>query len=420
MSLGHYLGSPDKFLLMCRLSLIGTEISFVMNPLLLPILPISDFRLMIHAHVPRYFLENTLSLLVVEHLGTEILSIDAHPVHHFIDELSPMLYSLPLTVGSSINQSMEDIDEGIEEGVTPGTGLSQWRKRTRAALKGALSSKTSAKKARAVTPSSAPLKAKIALNKHFIQRFQEVLCHLTEEFGNPESPAYGQIYVRGHVIDFSPENIARYLSCPYYNDIEGTSLKKEADFDKVTKVLTGDAGAVWPETNRLNSNSMKMPYKACFRVFCGNWLSTTNDLSLPFDSWVRPLEPLMMPKNIAPGVLPPSPTTYTQGHTGPNRFTRQQSSKKKLPSTNSLVFDLKQCQRRSLWKPIPQLESTQIDHVTAKKLQTIASSDRSCTTVQHVEDLEGFKIKQFIQKGSLEELKGFNCSVCKRVCTVVC
>lgn len=32
------------------------------------------------------------------------------------DELSPIAVLTPLPVGSSINQSMEDIDEGIEEG----------------------------------------------------------------------------------------------------------------------------------------------------------------------------------------------------------------------------------------------------------------------------------------------------------------
>ncbi|KAI5681790.1 hypothetical protein M9H77_03018 [Catharanthus roseus] len=34
-----------------------------------------------------------------------------------------------------------------------------------------------------------------------------------------------------------------------------------------------------------------------------------------------------------------------------------------------------------------------------------------------VEDLKGFKIKQFVPRESLEELKGFKCAVCKRVCT---
>ncbi|KAI5681418.1 hypothetical protein M9H77_02646 [Catharanthus roseus] len=103
---------------------------------------------------------NTLSLPVVENLGTKILSVYAHLVHHFIDELSPIIVLQPLVIGSSINQSMEDNDDGIEEGsegehnvegkgsfgsdlevigVTPGTGLSQGKKRTGAALKGASS-----------------------------------------------------------------------------------------------------------------------------------------------------------------------------------------------------------------------------------------------------------------------------------------
>ncbi|KAI5667655.1 hypothetical protein M9H77_17508 [Catharanthus roseus] len=226
-------------------------------------------------------------------------------------------------------------------------------------------------------------------NKNLVKEFY---ANLTKEFGNPESPTYGQVYVRGHVIDLSPLNIAYYLSCPIFSDIEGTGLEEDADFDEVTKVLTGDAGAVLPETNMLNSNLMKMPYKALFRVFCGNWLPTTNittilkershllyvfatrrrinicivifrnilrqidqkkasktallcpcliseyllccrDLSLSSNSWVRALEPLVMPKIIAPGVVPPSPTLSTQGYTGLDKFTRQESSEKKQPST---------------------------------------------------------------------------------------
>ncbi|KAI5653486.1 hypothetical protein M9H77_30673 [Catharanthus roseus] len=233
-------------------------------------------------------------------------------------------------------------------------------------------------------------------NENLIKEFY---ANLTEEFCNPKSLAYGQVYVRGHVIYFSPANIAHYLSCPHYIDIEGTSLEEEADFDEVTKVLTSDAGAVWSETNRLNSNSMKMPYRALFRVFCENWLPTTNvtvvlkerahllytfvtrkkinictvtfrniliqidkkksnihkkkankialpypclsseyllgciDPLLPSDSWERALDPLVMPKNTAPGVVPDSLTPSTQGHTSPGQSTGQQSSKKKQPSS---------------------------------------------------------------------------------------
>ncbi|KAI5671851.1 hypothetical protein M9H77_12215 [Catharanthus roseus] len=105
---------------------------------------------------------------------------------------------------------------------------------------------------------------------------KEFYANLFEDFGNLESLAYGQVYVRGHVINFSPANIAHYLSCPHFSDIKGTGLEEETNFDEVTKVLTGDAAPVCLKTNRLNSNLMKMPYRALFRVFCKNWLPTTN------------------------------------------------------------------------------------------------------------------------------------------------
>lgn len=106
---------------------------------------------------------------------------------------------------------------------------------------------------------------------------KELYANLTEESSNLQSPAYGQLYVRGHVIDFSSTNIAHYLGYPHYSNIEGTGLEEETDFDELTKVLTGDAGAILPKTNRLTTNFMKMPHKALFRFFfLGNQLPTTN------------------------------------------------------------------------------------------------------------------------------------------------
>ncbi|KAI5682014.1 hypothetical protein M9H77_03242 [Catharanthus roseus] len=337
---------------MCRLRLLSTQISFMLDPLLLSVLFVSNFYLMIHAHVPRYFLENTLSLPVIDNLGTEILCANAYPAHHFINELSPIVVLSHLPIESSINLSIEDIDKGIEECFESGHNSEG--------------------------------KGSFGLDL-------EVVGSLT----------YGQVHVRGHVIDFSPANIAHYLNCPHFSDIEETGLEEEADFDKVTKVLTGDTGAVWPETNRLNSNLMKMPYRALFRrinrctvifrnilrqidqnkantidLLCAclifEYILGCKVLSMPFDSWVRALDPLVvMPKIVAHGVVPPSPTPSTPGHTNPGRFTTQQASGKKqlnlrmaspsllAPSheglCSSLVFDLKQCQRGSV-ETVTQIE----------------------------------------------------------------
>ncbi|KAI5677376.1 hypothetical protein M9H77_08326 [Catharanthus roseus] len=291
-------------------------------------------------------------------------------MHHFNDELSPITILPPLTIGSSINQPMEDIDEGIEEG-SKGEHIAERKGSSRSHLEVV-----------GVTPGT---ELALFAKQYNENLFKEFYANLTEEFGNPESPAYGQVYVRGNVINFSPTNIAHYLSCPHFSEIEGTGLEEEADFHEATKVLIGDAGAVWPETNRLNSNLIKIPHRALLKVFCGNWLPTTNiivvlkerahllyafstrkminicivifrnilrqidqkkaskialpclfliseyllgcrDLSLPSDSWVRALDPLVMPKIIVPSVVPPSPTLSTQEHTRPGKSTRQQSS----------------------------------------------------------------------------------------------
>ncbi|KAI5658470.1 hypothetical protein M9H77_27263 [Catharanthus roseus] len=312
-----------------------------------------------------------MPLLAVDNLGTKVLFVDTHPAHHFIDELTPIAILLPLTVRSSINQSMKDIGEGFEEGskgehnaerrsssrselevvgMTLGTGLRQGKKRTRATLKGTSSSNISTKKARVVTPPSTPLKTKNAINKRFYSKIAELRMvelidkpilaekKITQEIleqykvmelllgmGCVELALFAEqynenlvkefyaislrslVHVRGDAIDFSLANIAHYLSCPHHRDIKGTALEEEVDFDEVAKVITSDAGAVWPETNRLNSNLIKMSYRACLESYV-----VTRP---PGDT-----------KTTVPSVV--SPTPSTQGYTGPGKSTRQQSSTK--------------------------------------------------------------------------------------------
>ncbi|KAI5681450.1 hypothetical protein M9H77_02678 [Catharanthus roseus] len=62
-----------------------------------------------------------------------------------------------------------------------------------------------------------------------LKQYKEFYANLSEDLGNTESLAYGQVYVRGHIIDFSPTNIAHYL--------------KEVDFDEVVRGTqpSGDA-----------------------------------------------------------------------------------------------------------------------------------------------------------------------------------
>lgn len=76
LTLNSYLGTIDVFFILCRLSLTDARVSFSINMLQLPIVNEFNFRVRIHAHVPRYFLLNTFPLPVVD-LGTELLPVDA-------------------------------------------------------------------------------------------------------------------------------------------------------------------------------------------------------------------------------------------------------------------------------------------------------------------------------------------------------
>ncbi|KAI5668000.1 hypothetical protein M9H77_17853 [Catharanthus roseus] len=107
---------------------------------------------------------------------------------------------------------------------------------------------------------------------------KEFYANLSKDFGNTESPTYSQVYVRGHINDFSPANIAHYLSCPYFSDIEGTSLVRK--------------------------------------------LILIRDLFSLLTLGVRELDPLAMLKIVAPSVVPLLPTSSTPGRIGSRRSAR--------------------------------------------------------------------------------------------------
>lgn len=69
-------------------------------------------------------------------------------------------------------------------------------------------------------------------NKSLVRDFY---ANLTGEIENMESP-FRQVYKICSVIAFSPANIANFLSCPHYTNIELTSPEGEIDWDDVAKL----------------------------------------------------------------------------------------------------------------------------------------------------------------------------------------
>lgn len=56
LSLGNHLLRLDVFVILCRLCLAGTTVSFSANALQVPTIAEFNFFRMIHAHVPHYFM----------------------------------------------------------------------------------------------------------------------------------------------------------------------------------------------------------------------------------------------------------------------------------------------------------------------------------------------------------------------------
>lgn len=78
------------------------------------------------------------------------------------------------------------------------------------------------------------------LEKYNDNLVREFYANSTDDFAKIESLTFGKVYVRGHIIDFSPTHIVNFLNCPHCTNIEGTGLAEDVDFDEVAEVLTGD------------------------------------------------------------------------------------------------------------------------------------------------------------------------------------
>lgn len=71
------------------------------------------------------------------------------------------------------------------------------------------------------------------------------------------NPAFGAIYVRGTPIAFTPSNIASFLNCPHYEDLEGTGLERDANWNTVAHALIGDKKAAWLANNRFVASQLQ-------------------------------------------------------------------------------------------------------------------------------------------------------------------
>ncbi|KAI5649911.1 hypothetical protein M9H77_35916 [Catharanthus roseus] len=150
-----------------------------------------------------------------------------------------------------------------------------------------------------------------------------------------------------HVIDFSPTNIAYYLNCPHNSDIEGTSLEEKVDLNEVAK-----------------------------------------------------------------GTRPPGDTRdYTSwcGATVSNSIHTRTRCSRQVYKAAVNQKEVVQHQSASL-SPLPPNADSSAVTTSLDLLNQQLSSLLGIEVVllfNKVEDLKGFKVKQLVPRGSLEELKEF-------------
>lgn len=116
LTLGSNLVNPNVFIILCRLSLSSTKVTFSGSVMQIPIVVGFNFYLMIYAHVPVCLMANTLPLTVIVNLGTEILPFDINILHHFPNEFAPLAILPPLFEVRQLNiLGEESVELFVEE-----------------------------------------------------------------------------------------------------------------------------------------------------------------------------------------------------------------------------------------------------------------------------------------------------------------
>lgn len=94
LTLGIYLGNGDLFLLFCRLCLVVARVFPTMDFMRVFIVRLFDFQNVIHALVTRYYFLHINPLPVVVNMNIKVLPYDAHHVHYFSNNFTPIVMLL--------------------------------------------------------------------------------------------------------------------------------------------------------------------------------------------------------------------------------------------------------------------------------------------------------------------------------------
>lgn len=100
----------------------------------------------------------------------------------------------------------------------------------------------------------------------------EFYCNLTRDMDDPTSDNYQKVFVRGEMLDFSPEIINEHIG----SSVEG-EMEDIEDWGVVAAELTGGNLTAWPSNPQtIPSGKLTKVYNVLFRIAVHNWVPTTH------------------------------------------------------------------------------------------------------------------------------------------------
>ncbi|XP_057443988.1 uncharacterized protein LOC130736160 [Lotus japonicus] len=114
-------------------------------------------------------------------------------------------------------------------------------------------------------------KTVMEIGKCYDRLVKEFLVNLSDDVGNPASPEFRKVYVRGQCVSFSPAIINRALERSVVEFVE-----EELSLDTIAEELTGGKVTKWPAKKLLSTGHLTVKYVILNRIGVVNWIPSNH------------------------------------------------------------------------------------------------------------------------------------------------
>ncbi|XP_057452484.1 uncharacterized protein LOC130744312 [Lotus japonicus] len=114
-------------------------------------------------------------------------------------------------------------------------------------------------------------KTVMEIGKCYDRLVKEFLVNLYDDVGNPASPEFRKVYVRGQCVNFSPAIINKALEMSVVEFVE-----EELSLDTISEELTGGKVTKWPAKKLLSIGYLTVKYAILNRIGVVNWIPSNH------------------------------------------------------------------------------------------------------------------------------------------------